>query len=71
MKQIDEMFGPKKSRWGFPCLSLSTFSADTAGKLDVLWHDGHTLSVDGAEVGILEQTDQVSLTGLLQSHDGR
>ena len=49
---------------------LSTFSTDTAGKLDVLGHDGHTLGVDGAQVGVLEETDQVSLAGLLQSHDG-
>ena len=30
-------------------------------------HDGDTLGVDGAQVGVLKQTDQV---GLLQSHDG-
>ena len=57
------------------CLSsrhihLSSLSADTASKLDVLGHDGDTLGVDGAQVGVLEQTDQVSLAGLLQSHDG-
>ena len=27
--------------------------------------------MDGAQVGVLEQTDQVSLAGLLKSHDGR
>ena len=27
--------------------------------------------MDGAEVGVLEESDQVSLTRLLQSHDGR
>jgi len=47
---------------------LSSFTTDAAGKLDVLGHDGHTLGVDGAQVGILEQTDQISLTGLLKSH---
>ena len=50
---------------------LSTFATDTAGELDVLGHDGHTLGVDGAQVGVLEQTNQVSLAGLLQSHDSR
>ena len=50
---------------------LSTLSTDAAGQLDVLGHDGHTLGVDGAQVGILEQSNQVSLRGLLQSHDGR
>ena len=40
---------------------LSTFSTDTAGKLDVLGHDGHTLGMDGAQVGVLEKTDQIGL----------
>ena len=39
---------------------LSTFTTDTAGKLDILGHDGDTLGVDGAQVGIFEETDQVS-----------
>ena len=50
---------------------LGTLSADTAGKLDVLGHDGHTLGVDGAQVGVLEKTDKVGFAGLLQSHDSR
>ncbi len=51
-------------------LSLSPLSADAAGQLDVFGHDGDPLGVDGAQVGVLEQADQVSLAGLLQSHDG-
>ncbi len=51
--------------------NLSPLATDTAGKLDVLGHDGHPLGVDGAQVGVLEETDQVSLRGLLQSHDSR
>ena len=50
---------------------LSTLSTDAAGQLDVLWHDGDTLGVDGAQVGVLEKTNQVSLASLLQGHDGR
>ena len=50
--------------------NLSTLSTDTAGKLDVLGHDGDTLGVDGAQVGVLKQTDEVSLAGLLEGHDG-
>lgn len=50
---------------------LGTLATDTAGKLDVLWHDGDTLGVDGAQVGVLEETDQVSLASLLKGHDGR
>jgi len=32
--------------------------------------DGNTLGVDGAQVGILEEGDEVSLDGLLESTDG-
>ena len=49
---------------------LGTFTTDAAGQLDVLWHDGDTLGVDGAKVGILEETDEVSLRSLLEGHDG-
>ena len=38
-------------------VNLSTLATDTAGKLDVLGHDGHTLGVDGAEVGVLKETN--------------
>ena len=67
------MCGPKKGRFLLRRLTgdLSTLATDTAGQLDVLGHDGHTLGVDGAQVGVLEETDQVSLAGLLKSHDGR
>merc|ERR1739838_433010 len=40
-----------------------------AGKLDVLGHDGDTLGVDGAQVGVFEETNQVSLRCFLESHD--
>ena len=50
---------------------LSTLATDTAGQLDVLGHDGDTLGVDGAQVGVLEQTNKVGLAGLLEGHDGR
>ena len=50
---------------------LSTLSTDAAGQLDILGHDGDTLGMDGTQVGILKQTDKVSLTGLLEGHDSR
>ena len=50
---------------------LSTLSTDSAGKLDILGHDGDTLGMDSTQVGVLKQTNKVSLTGLLQSHDSR
>src|ERR1044071_5659327 len=49
---------------------LGALTADTAGELDVLGHDGDALGVDGAEVGVLEETDEVGLAGLLQGHHG-
>ena len=51
--------------------NLSSLSTDPPGQLDVLGHDGDTLGVDGAQVGVLKQTDEVSLAGLLESHDSR
>ena len=51
--------------------NLSTLSTDTASQLDVLGHDGDPLGVDGAQVGVLEETHEVSLTGLLQGHNSR
>ena len=50
-------------------VDLSPLASDTSSQLDVLGHDGYSLSVDGTQVGVLEQTNQVSLTGLLESHD--
>ena len=63
--------GPKKGRYLFwsEANHLSTFATDTASQLDVLWHNGDTLGVDGAQVGIFEKTNQVSLASLLQSQD--
>ena len=50
---------------------LSTLSTDTAGKLDVLGHDCDTLSMDGTQVGVFKEADEVSLTGLLVDHESR
>ena len=49
---------------------LGTLSTDATGKLDVLGHDGDTLGVDGAQVGVLEESNQVSLRCFLESLDG-
>ena len=60
----------KRAVWLYLVNCLGTFTTDTSGQLDVLGHDGHTFGVDGAQVGIFEKTDQVSLASLLESHDG-
>jgi hypothetical protein len=49
---------------------LGTFATDSSGQLDVLWHDGHTLGVDGAKVSVFEETNQVGLGCLLEGRDG-
>ena len=51
-------------------LSLSSLSSDSSSQLDVLGHDRDSLGVDRAQVGVLEQADQVALAGFLQNHDG-
>ena len=49
---------------------LGALAADAAGELDVLGHDGDALGVDGAQVGVLEEADQVRLGCLLEGEDG-
>ena len=48
-----------------------SLASDSASELEVLGHDGDSLGVDGAEVGVLEQADEVSLSGLLEGEHGR
>jgi hypothetical protein len=50
---------------------LRALSTDAASELDVLGHDGDPLGVDGAQVGVLEEANKVSLGGLLKGKDGR
>ena len=38
--------------------------------MHILGHDGDSLGVDGAEVGVLEEADHVSLGGFLESENG-
>ena len=49
----------------------SPLATDPPGQLDILGHDSHPLGVDGAKVGVLEQTHQVRLASLLQGHHSR
>jgi hypothetical protein len=48
----------------------SAFSSNAAGELDVLRHDGDTLGMNGAEIGILEKTHEVRLRCLLKGKYG-
>lgn len=49
---------------------LRALTTEAARELDVLALDGDTLGVDGAEVGVLEEGDEVGLNGLLERTDG-
>ena len=49
---------------------LRALATETAGKLDVLALNGHTFGVDGAQVGVLKERDEIGLNGLLESTDG-
>ena len=44
-------------------------SSNSSGQLHVSDHDGDSLSVDGAQVGVLEQTNQVCLCCFLESQN--
>ena len=48
-----------------------SFSSDSSGKLDVLGHDCDSSCMDGAKVSVLEQSDQVGLSCLLQGKYSR
>ena len=48
---------------------LAPFTANAARELDVLGHDGDPFRVDGAEVGVFEQADEVGLRSMLQGED--
>ena len=54
----------------FRTTRLGALAADPAGELDVLGHDRDALGVDGAQVGVLEEADEVGLRGLLEREDG-
>ena len=51
--------------------SSGSLTSDSSGELHVLWHDGNSLGVDGAKVGVLEESDHVGLSSLLKGKDGR
>jgi len=51
--------------------SLCTLAADATGELDVLGHDCDALCVDGTEIDVLKEADEIGLSSFLQSeHSG-
>ena len=51
--------------------SCGTFTTETTSELEILGLNGDALGVDGSQVGIFEEGDEVGLCGFLESHDGR
>jgi len=49
-------------------IHLCSLSADSAGQLNVLGHEGDALDEDGAEVSVFKQTNKVNLASLLKNH---
>lgn len=60
--------------WGLPSWQpareqgLSSLSTDPPGELDVLGHDGDTFGMDGAQVCVLKESNQVGLGCFLKCH---
>ena len=50
-------------------LRLRTFTTDPARKLNVFGHDGNTLGMNGAEISVFKQTDNIRLRCFLQGHN--
>ena len=51
--------------------ALCALTSDSSGQLNVLWHDGDSLGMDGTQVGVFEQADHVGFGSLLQGLNGR
>ena len=49
--------------------NLRTFTSDSSRQLDILRHDGDSLGVDRAQVGVFEQANQVRFGRFLQRQD--
>ena len=61
--------GPEKDRdvCVFVVEPSRIFSPDSSCQLDVSWHDGNSPGVDGTQVGVLKQSDEVSLHCFLEA----
>ena len=67
-----DVVAPKRAVcFAMDAIHLCSLSADSAGQLDVLGHDGDALGVDGAQVGVFKQTNKVSFASFLKSHHSR
>ena len=51
-------------------MNLGAFAANTTRKLNILGHDGNTLGMNGAQVGVFKQSNKVCFGSLLKGKDG-
>ena len=49
------------------CGTLRSLSLDSSGQLNVLGHDGDSLCMDGAQVGVFKQTYKIGLCCFLKT----
>jgi hypothetical protein len=52
-------------------LRLRSLTSDTTGQLDILGHDSDTLGVNGTQVGIFKESNEVGFGRLLKGQHGR
>ena len=46
-----------------------SFSSNSSGQLDVLGHDGDSLGMNGTEIGVFKESNEICLTGLLKGQN--
>jgi len=51
-------------------LTSKAVSSDAFGQLEILGHYCHSLSVDGAQVGVLKKRNEIGLSWFLKGKDG-
>jgi hypothetical protein len=62
--EVEDRKGRRHSVRGWRCVS-SALASDSARQLHVAGHDGDALGVQGAQVGVFEEADEVGLGRLL------
>ncbi len=70
--KVQNLFILNQYNWihkNFYC--LESFTSDSSGELEISGHDGDSLGVDGAQVGVFEKTNQISFSSFLEGKDSR
>lgn len=64
------MLGESQEKHRKKCLGLVQIPTDAARQLHIFRHDRDTFGMDRAQVGVLEQRNQIRFRRLLKSQDG-